>query len=377
MSGTVDASYAGVQGHLDRLIAGVRAELASETAQLGRLDRPDEHGVLPRLLLLDLLLANVLLWLVLPEYALYWITASFFLYVIYPFLLLVPSAESGEDEPGPGRGGPITDRLGRLGLAEHRWLIARIFWNSFFINSQPLVPAFLGVYGLNLVFALFGNYGLLGWLIGFQSAAIMLFYLAIAVFRPYTGGFLESLIDIQNNVSGKIHRRVAPLWRVVLPIGIAAGLVGLLLIAAMLLPGFTLGVIWKSNATVTGLGFVPVLFLLVCQVVLVRYTQGASSRRLVRQLLERKVAILNRHVLAPLDEYRREADRASPGVLDRFATDFSGIRATFLSSKVYRMQRQDLGGLFPVWVVVPDLELLLNSETIRILDEQPDSRQIL
>ncbi len=377
MNGTVDASYAGVRDHLDRLIAGVRAELAGETVELARLDRPDEHRALSRLLVLDLLLANVLLWLVLPEYALYWITASFFLYVIYPFLLLIPSANSGKSEPGTNQSGPITDRLGKIGLADHRGLIARIFWNSFFINSQPLAPAFLAVYGLNLVFSFTGGYGLLGWLIGFQSAAIMLFYLAIAVLRPYSGGFLDSLIDIQNNVYGKIHCRVAPLWRVVLPIGLAAGLVALLLIAAMLLPGFTLGVIWNSRATVTGLGFLPVLFLLICQVILVRYTQGTSSRRLVRQLRERKIAILKRHVLTPLEEYRRGLDSASPGILDRFARDFSDIRATFLSAKVYRMQAQDIAGLFPIYVVVPDLDLLLNSETIRILDEQPGSRQIL
>ena len=94
-----------------------------------------------------------------------------------------------------------------------------------------------------------------------------------------------------------------------LPIGLAAGVVALVLIAAMLLPGFTLGVIWNSEATVTGAGFLPVLFVLASQIVLVRYTQGASSRRLVRQLRERKIRILTRHVLAPLEAYRGQVDQ--------------------------------------------------------------------
>lgn len=373
----IEGSYDAVKDHLDRLITSVQRELDAETEALGRLERHDVRSLLSNLIVADLVLANVLLGLVVPEYGIYWITASFFLYVINPFLLLIPSAGAGSVGSSPGAGTRITERLGEIGLADHRWLIARIFWNSFFINSQPLAPAFLAVYGLNIVFALLGDFGLLGWLIVFQSAAILLFYLAIAAFRPYTGGFLESLIGIQNEVYQKIHRHVEPLWKVVLPIGIAAGFVALVLIAAMLMPGFTLGVIWNSRATVTGLGFIPVLFILVCQVVLVRYAQGESSRRLARQLRERKVSTLKKYVQNPLLECRKAIDPAAPSSLDQYACAYSDIRATFFSSRVYRVQAQDLAGSLPIWVVVPDLDMLLNPETIRILDERPDSRQIL
>ncbi len=348
-----------------------------EAAELDRLNSSTSPGS-SRLLVVDLLLANLLLWLVLSDYALYWITASFFLYVVYPFLFLIPSSTvPGGNEGGSPHHGRLSERFGGSGLAEHRWTIAKIFWNSFFINSQPLAAAFMAIYSLNILFALLRDQGTVGWLIIFQSAAILVFYLAIAIFKPYTGGFLESVMGIQTTVSAKLHRRVEPLWKIVLPIGLAAGVVALVLIAAMLLPGFTLGVIWNSEETVTGAGFLPVLFVLASQIVLVRYTQGASSRRLVRQLRERKIQILTRHVLAPLEAYQSQLGRAEPGVLDRFAQDFADIRATFLLSKVYRMQAQDLAGLLPIHVVVPDLDLVLNGETIGLLSEQPGSRQIL
>ena len=371
----VEATYGGVQDHLDRLIRGVHAELDHETAELGRSEVP---RFLSRLLVADLVLANFLLWLVLPDYALYWITASFFLYVVYPFLFLIPSSGQSAGDGSERPSVPLSERFTGTGLAEHRWTIAKIFWNSFFINSQPLAPAFMAIYSLNILFALLlRGEGLTGWLIIFQSAAILIFYLAIAVFKPYTGGFLDSVIGLQTTVSAKMHRRVEPLWKIMLPIGLAAGVVAIVLIAAMLLPGFTLGVIWKSEATVKGLGFVPVLFVLASQIVVVRYTQGAASARLVRQLRQRKIEILTKHVLAPLEAYRNQVTMAEPGVLDRFAQDFADIRATFLSSKIYRMQVQDLGGLLPIHVVVPDLELVLNRDTIRLLGEQPGSRQIL
>lgn len=368
------ATYGGVQEHVDRLISGVHAELDREMAELGRSDVP---GFLSRLLVVDLVLANILLWLVLPDYDLYWITASFFLYVVYPFLFLVPSSNTSAADGGEHPSGRLSERFGGAGLAEHRWTIAKIFWNSFFINSLPLAPAFIAIYSLNILFALLRGQGLIGWLIVFQSAAIIVFYLAIAILRPYTGGFLDSVIGLQSTVSAQMHRRVRPLWKIMLPIGLAAGIVAIVLIAAMLLPGFTLGVIWKSEETVTGLGFVPVLFVLASQIVLVRYAQGAASGRLVRRLRQRKIEIIKQHVLAPLEIYRDQLTRAEPGVLDRFAQDFADIRATFLSSKVYRMQVQDLAGLLPIHVVVPDLELVLSRETIQLLSDQPGSRQIL
>lgn len=373
----VEASYGTVQDHLERLIGSVRAELEHERAGLAEAEHPASSRLLSALLVADLILANILLWLVLPDYALYWITASFFLYVVYPFLFLIPSstAPAGSDDVR-NRGG-FSERFSGSGLSEHRWTIAKIFWNSFFINLQPLAPAFIAIYSLNIVFALLRAEGIVGWLIIFQSAAILIFYLAIAIFKPYTGEFLDSVMGIQTTVSTKLHRRVEPLWKVVLPIGLAAGVVAIVLIAAMLLPGFTLGVIWKSEATVTGLGFVPVLFVLATQTVLVRFSQGTASRRLVQRLRERKVAILTRHVLAPLEAYRSQLGRAEPGVLDRFAQDFTDIRATFLSAKVYRMQVQDLAGLLPIDVVAPDLDLVLNRETIQLLGEPPGSRQIL
>jgi hypothetical protein len=370
----VEATYGEVQDHINRLIGGVHAELDRETAELGR---SGGSRFLSRLLVADLVLANLLLWLVLADYALYWITASFFLYVAYPFLVLIPSA--GGSAPGaadgPTRG--LAERFGGAELTEHRWTIAKIFWNSFFINLQPLAPAFLVIYSLNILFALFRAGGSTGWLVVFQSAAILVFYIAIAVFKPYTGGFLDSVMGLQITVSAKMHRRVEPLWKIALPIGLAAGVVAIVLIAAMLLPGFTLGVIWRSEETVSGAGFVPVLFVLASQVFLVRYAQGAASGRLIRRLRERKIEILARHVLAPLEAFRNQLARSEPGVLDRFAQEFAAIRATFLSSKVYQMQVQDLGGLLPIHVVVPNLELVLNRETIRILEEQPGSRQIL
>lgn len=371
----VDATYGEVQDHLDRLIGSVRAELDHDRTEL---DRSDAPGFVSRLLVADLILANLLLWLVLSDYALYWITASFFLYVVYPFLFLIPSSNAAVgDRGGEHLSGPLTERFSGTGLAEHRWTIAKIFWNSFFINSLPLAPAFMAIYSLNILFALLRGEGLIGWLIIFQSAAILIFYPRHRDLQTLYRGFSRLGDRPPEHGLRRDAPPVQPLWKIMLPIGLAAGVVAIVLIAAMLLPGFTLGVIWKSEATVTGLGFIPVLFVLASQIVLVRYTQGAASGRLVRRLRQRKIEILTRYVLAPLEAYRAQVTGAEPGVLDRFAQGFADIRATFLSSRVYRMQVQDLAGLLPIHVVVPDLELVLNRETIQLLADQPGSRQIL
>lgn len=373
----VEASYGGMQDHLDRLIASVRFELDREEAELAELDRSSGNWLHSIMLVVDLVLANILLWLVVPDYAVYWITASFFLYVVNPFLLLIPSPGVPAEGDAASSLSRLTERFDGRGLAAHWSTIATIFWNAFFINNQPLAPAFVAIYSLNILFALLRAPGLTGWLIIFQSAAIIVFYLAIAVFKPYRGDFLDSVIGIQDTVTSRIHRHVEPLWKVVLPIGLAAGVVAIVLIAAMLLPGFTLGVIWNSEQTVSGAGFIPVLFVLASQLVLARYTQGAASRRLVRQLRVRKIQLLNTDVLAPLVAYRSRVALAQPGVLEQFAQNFAGIRSTFISLKIYRMLPQDLAGLLPIHVVVPDLNLVLNLETIQIVGAQPGSRRFL
>ena len=373
----VETSNGGIKDHLDRLIGSVRVELDREAVDLAELDRPQGNRLLSILLVVDLVLANVLLWLVVPDYEMFWITASLFLYVVNPFLLLIPSSGAPAGEGASSPPARLMERFGGSALAEHRWTIAKIFWNAFFINSQPLAPAFMAIYSLNILFALIGSEGLTRWLIIFQSAAILVFYLAIAVFKPYTGDFLDSVIGIQDTVTDKIHSHIEPLWKVVLPIGLIAGVVAIVLISAMLLPGFTLGVIWNSEQTVNGVGFIPVLLILASQIVLARYAQGAASRRLVRQLRVRKIELLNTDVLAPLEVYQSRVARAQPGVLEQFSQNFAGIRATFISLKIYRMLPQDLAGLLPIHVVVPDLNLVLNLETIQILATQSGSRQFL
>ena len=373
----VETSNGGIKDHLDRLIGSVRVELDREAVDLAELDRPQGNRLLSILLVVDLVLANVLLWLVVPDYEMFWITASLFLYVVNPFLLLIPSSGAPAGEGASSPPARLMERFGGSALAEHRWTIAKIFWNAFFINSQPLAPAFMAIYSLNILFALIGSQGLTRWLIIFQSAAILVFYLAIAVFKPYTGDFLDSVIGIQDTVTDKIHSHIEPLWKVVLPIGLIAGVVAIVLISAMLLPGFTLGVIWNSEQTVNGVGFIPVLLILASQIVLARYAQGAASRRLVRQLRVRKIELLNTDVLAPLEVYQSRIARAQPGALEQFSQNFAGIRATFISLKIYRMLPQDLAGLLPIHVVVPDLNLVLNLETIQILATQSGSRQFL
>jgi hypothetical protein len=87
--------------------------------------------------------------------------------------------------------------------------------------------------------------------------------------------------------------------------------------------------------------------------------------------------LLSKEVLAPLEAYQARLARAEPDVLDRFAQGFAAIRALFLSSKVYYVQEQDLAGILPIHVVVPDLDLVLNPETIRLLANQPAAGQIL
>jgi hypothetical protein len=368
------AEFSGIKEHINRLIHQTEDEIQYERAERTALQKSDENRNISRLLALDLLLLNILLFFVLDNYMIDWITASFLLYAVNPFIMLIPSTQS----IGPRRRKGTRDYLATLRqieLYKNKWTLGKILWNAFFINSQPLAIGFSLVYCVNIIFTLTYGLGPVTDLVTFQSIAIIIFYLGIWYLKPYSADFLDSLLDIRTNIYQRIHTRMQPLWMVILSIGTLATLVIIVTIAAMMLPGFTLNAVLDAKAAIKGLGVVPVLVVLISQILLVRFSQGAHSRRMIINLKDRKIEVLNNFVDIPLIVYRSKLEKGQIDAVDSFARDFSDIRDAYISSKVYKTTSQDLFGFFPVYLMVPDPDVILNPAIIRILHEQVDLKR--
>lgn len=361
-----------IKEHIDRLIKQTEEEIRYERAERTLLLQSDESRNISWLMTIDLVLLNILLFFLLDNYVIDWITASFLLYAINPFIMLVPSTS---ESIGARRRKGISEYLATLKqieLYKNKWTLGRILWNAFFINSQPLAIGFSLIYCVNITFTLIYGLGPIADLVLFQSIAIIIFYLGIWYLKPYSADFLDSLLDIRTGIYQRIHTGMQPLWKVILSIGTLATMVIVVIIAAMMLPGFTLNAVIDAKEAIRGLGVVPVLIVLVSQILLVRFSQGAHSRRMIVNLKDRKREVLNNFVDIPLHVYRSKLEKGELDAVDSFIMEFSNIRDTYISSKVYKTTSQDLFGFFPVYLMVPDPDVVLNPEIIRILYEHVD-----
>lgn len=366
------ADLSGIKEHINRLIHQTEEEIRYERAACTALQKSDENRKISRLMAIDLLLLNILLFFVLENYMIDWITASFLLYAVNPFIMVIPSSRGSI---GPRRRKETRDYLSTLRqieLYKNKWTLGRILWNAFFINSQPLAIGFSLVYCVNIIFTLTYGLGPVTDLVLFQSVAITIFYLGIWYLKPYSTDFLDSLLDIRTDIYQRIHTRMQPLWKIILSIGTLATLVIVVILAAMLLPGFTLNAVLDAKEAIKGLGVVPVLVVLISQILLVRFSQGAHSRRMIITLKERKREVLNNFVDIPLRGYRAKLEKGQLDAVDSFVEEFSDIRDAYISSKVYKTTSQDLFGFFPVYLMVPDPDVILNPAIVRILHEQVD-----
>lgn len=96
---------------------------------------------------------------------------------------------------------------------------------------------------------------------------------------------------------------------------------------------------------------------------------------MIINLKDRKTEVLNNFVDIPLIVYRSKLEKGQIDAVNSFARDFSDIRDAYISSKVYKTTSQDLFGFFPVYLMVPDPDVILNPAIVRILHEQVDLKR--
>ncbi len=315
------------------------------------------------------LLLNAILYLLEPGgiYMLHWIAASFYLVVINPFLLLIPSM--GKDAPPREKGiyeelMEYIDRAWSTGVREHKRALGQIFWNTFFINSKPLSIGLSIIFVFDVLFAISLGFqrSILSpfdaaWVI-YQSIAIIVFYAGIVFLKPYKIEFFHSL----RSMNRRIRSAVKKTWQVVIVIAGLSALIGTLVITAMLLPGLTLGFITAPHY-LSNWSILPIAAIFTTQFVLLRFLQGIHSRMMLLSWSRRRERILQQHVILPPEIW--EADLPS----EAYAADYTRRYLNYLAVKTYTRGCHTLFGYFPVFLIVPDLPFLLDRETIGALQD--------
>ncbi len=320
------------------------------------------------------------------EYYLYWIMASFIFLMINPFLLLLPTdtgdlksyiryfydlknreRKSLEEiisweslEKSAAVPAEAIEAVRRL--TQQRNSLYELGWNLFFINCQPLAPGFLVLFTLSSVFAL------AGWLLNgafephsavivvIQSAAIVVFYVAIVYVQPYSRGFFAGILGMQSRIKERYNEAWIQGLKYALTAAVVTTVAGIISIAAIVLPGVTYNSFTAVEADIElGAGIFALIFL--TQMIVVRHLQGGYSRTLVHSLLSSRIEMIRGKVLPAVEDLARASQNDT--VTPQTAQDLERITLDLTRCRALKIDYASLFGYFPVAMVTPDVGVLM------------------
>ncbi len=340
----------------------IALELATIQAGKGPLlEGPDRRHWQVMILFVCLCL-NGLYFLVVPDYVTLFVAASFYLNMGYFITLLIPTS--------PGSSGGSIPEITRFrtwltenGIRTGTSQFTRIFINAFFMNSRALT---LGISLLFTVDILMVIVAFLGGMVPLrttlvvagQSAIIILFYLLVWKTEPFTARFEQDLGAVRDRLA-----RDLPPWMISFLFLTGFLLVVLVFLTTIiLLPGMTLDAfLTQSGLREIAHRFSLIGLLVISQYFIIRFIHGNTSRAMAeRLLLHRELAL--KELLAALNgdgEKKPVGNLNEPG---RFENS-----QALLESRIYKINRNTLLGMFPVFVVDLDFSVLLDSTTRRVI----------
>jgi hypothetical protein len=247
-------------------------------------------------------------------------------------------------------------------VKKEKKFFAEFGWKLFFINCQPLAPGFIGIFLLSMIFGamlyfwnIFDRFTF-GMLL-VQCFAIIVFYMGIWFVKPYSDEFLSYLLGLKVRAKKSYHTGFLTFFKYIMIIAVLAAVAGVVMLLALLLPGFTLGRILEDGSE-EEFKIIFFVIVLVSQVILVRYIQGGSSRRIVENFLRLKLLFLEklRSKMSSIEpEGLNDDDEIDPEDSELLIS----AERSALEMNLLRTDYHNFGGYFPVCLISPNTKMLL------------------
>ena len=301
------------------------------------------------------------------NFFIYWLISSFVFLMFNPFIFLLPTGrergvESARNKDFSTRG-IVSDLKGSMKVVKkEKKFFAEFGWKLFFINCQPLAPGFIGIFLLSMIFGgmlyfwnIFDRFTF-GMLL-VQCFAIIVFYMGIWFVKPYSDEFLSYLLGLKVRAKKSYHTGFLTFFKYIMIIAVLAAVAGVVMLLALLLPGFTLGRILEDGSE-EEFKIIFFVIVLVSQVILVRYIQGGSSRRIVENFLRLKLLFLEklRSKMSSIEpEGLNDDDEIDPEDSELLIS----AERSALEMNLLRTDYHNFGGYFPVCLISPNTKMLL------------------
>lgn len=345
-------------------MAEMQAEIIDTDRKISEYGKTQGAGKYALVLIFCAFIMNVIFYIKLPNYSLFWVVASFLLLMVNPFILMLPTEKAKLVFPSDKGTGGFTHLLRDVAttagtaVKHERSLYAETFWNLFFINCQPIAPGIILLFSVSIILSLFGlftgffEFGSVMILI-VQSLAIIAFYIGILKLKPYSPGFFSGILGIRTDISRRLDEGIASGMKFILVLAFIAALSGVLILGVLLLPGQSLFSVMEIEGFVAlGPNAIPLLLVFLSQLLVVRYLQGIYSRKLVLEVSGYNKEFLQTTLLSSV--------QALPEVPDEDALKkLETISKAYTRLHMFKVDDQAFAGYFPVWMIVPNLDVLI------------------
>ena len=346
----------------------IKSEIATLREEQQSLKNQGRTGTITTTLLFFSVIVNITVFLLIPMYISLFITASFYLYMIYFITLLIPIG-GGTARFFPEKTRAFFRTLYRTGIITTSDRLARIFMDAFFINSRALCSGFVIVFSLDVVYALagfidgmFDSHAL--FVILFQAVAILIFYFLLWRLEPGSTRFQQEIREIRGAFTGRWY----PSWVITLLFGTAALLVLLIIVTTIiLLPGMTV----QTFLSLSGLMHFENFFfftgvLLVSQYIIVRFFHGIASADMAVRFADARISSL-RSVEREENLAGVKGGSESESHDDLSEKEMRDATSALLESRIYRLDLKTLWGAFPVYLINLDFSIVFDEQVMNAI----------
>jgi hypothetical protein len=335
----------------------------------------DQHGRSARRLfplILGLIIINIGLIFILPRYGIYWIVASFFVYMYYFIVLLLPTTRRvrtpAEKLEGKKKGPRVKRGQGIRAVATRgKKAVVVAFWNSFFIGTQSMAKGITLTMAISIGFAVLGlatgSLDLLSsTIIVIQAIAIMGYYYVIMRYRPYSKEFMRTVARVRRD--RKTEARWLAYLKGLFIVLVLLTVLVVFLISAIFLPKRSLDVVLAHLDANFGLVIIGLVVIFISQFIIIRYVQGFDSARITSLFINGKIDFLKNDILAGLDQL--ENNRTSE---DR-SKKFIALQKRFRISRIYKVVLKDFFGFLPTYPIIVDFKSILEKDVAEALGDE-------
>lgn len=353
----------------------VRRELREEEVLLSKVKEPLHLVRFWTVVAIVLLAAAAIAIYLQPNILYLWVLVGILLYSYNFIIHLFPTTvvKARPNETGILRHlGKTEKRLAIKLVAKNKKLAAELGLTMFLGGMIPIIWSFTIIFGIGLAFALyFAAFNIIDWSAAFaillQLSVILLFFLFLTFLQPESQGFTRFARSMKTKYremeeKGLLHQTAFLLFAAV--VALVCVVLGL---GAILLPGWTISVIWIRMVEPGIWGYLTILFVVAVQLLAMRHFQSISSRRMAIRLVSQSLDRLRNDVIPEYEALCRRDISDS-----EFEMEFAELRRNYYSWAIYDIMKVDILGSSPVFLVGLRLKYLLDDKVLNHFSDKRD-----